>query len=132
MVSPRQLEQVLTWLENGGNLIVTANSIGGSDDLLLKEFNVGVTWRSRTDAAQDKDPEDNHQQEPRNEDDNPEGNGQSISESLRDYNRQIDEGKKPEEIELFARREYPLTIIDFSDDVGSLEIAFKPNTIFGC
>jgi len=129
VVSPRQLEQVLTWLENGGNLIVTANSIGESDDLLLKEFNVGVSWRSRTDVAQDKDPEDNHQQESGNADDNPEKNGQSISESLRDYNRQIDEGKKPEEIELFARRKYPLTIIDFSDDVGSLEIAFKPNRI---
>ena len=55
VVNPRQLEQVLAWLENGGNLIVTANSIGSSGDLLLKEFNVGVSWRSRTGKTEDKD-----------------------------------------------------------------------------
>jgi hypothetical protein len=36
VVNPRQLEQVLAWLEDGGNLIVTANSIDDSDHLLLE------------------------------------------------------------------------------------------------
>jgi len=45
IISPRQLQQVLTWLEQGGNVIVTANSVANTDDLLLREFNVEVSLR---------------------------------------------------------------------------------------
>jgi len=62
VVNPRQLEQVLTWLENGGTLIVTANSFTKSDDLLLEKFNVEVLWPKRDDdpddAFDDHEPQD--------------------------------------------------------------------------
>jgi hypothetical protein len=126
VVSPRQLEQVLSWLEDGGNLIVTANSIGESDDMLLEEYNVKVTWRSQTDLAKDEDTksDDKADDEKREEEQQP-----SISESLREYNQKIDEGKDPDEIAQLMVAEYPLTSIDFGDDVGNLEIAFKPNRV---
>jgi len=118
VVNPRQLEQVLNWLENGGNLIVTANSIGDSHDLLLEEFNVGVTWRGKNED-EDTAGDDQH-----DEDADPEEDKQSISEALREYNRQIDEGKTPEEIAESTAESDSLTAIDFGDDIGNLEIAF--------
>jgi len=121
VVNPRQLEQVLNWLKNGGNLIVTANSIGNSHDLLLEEFNVGVTWRGQNDNTEDEDPAGDDQQ---NKEDSSEKDKPSISESLRKYNQQIDEGKTPEEIAQFTGENDSLTTIDFGDDIGNLEIAF--------
>lgn len=129
VVNSRQLEQVLGWLENGGNLIVAANSIGDSEDLLLEEFNVEVSWRSQNDTTENEDRPDDDQHDDDSDDVNPEESGQSISESLREYNQQIDAGKSPEEITLFLSGNYPLTTLNFSDDIGNLEIAFIPNRV---
>ncbi len=107
VVSPRQLEQVLNWLENGGTLIVTANSFANSDDLLLEKFNVEVQWPERDDDSDDV-----------TDDGDP-----SISESLREINRQIEEGKI-QEIGQTKIDEISLTRIDFGDDIGNLEIEF--------
>jgi len=122
VVNPRQLEQVLTWLEDGGNLIVTANSIDDSDDLLLEEFNVDVIWSSLNDDTGDEDGSDYNDED--SEQDDP-----SISESLREYNQQIDEGKSPEDIEQLFNQDDALTTIEFGDDIGNLEIAFRSNRV---
>jgi len=107
VVSPRQLEQVLNWLENGGTLIVTANSFANSDDLLLEKFNVEVQWPERDDDSDDV-----------TDDGDP-----SISESLREINKQIEEGKI-QEIGQTKVDEISLTRIDFGNDIGILEIEF--------
>jgi hypothetical protein len=124
VVNPRQLEQVLGWLEKGGNLIVTANSIGDSDDLLLEEFDVSVSWQNQYDDIEDEDTDFDDQSHEDSEDDK-----RSVSESLREYNQQIDEGKTPEEIAQLSNQESSLTRIDFGDDIGELVLAFEPNRV---
>jgi len=109
VVNSRQLEQVLSWLENGGTLIVTANSFTNSDDLLLEKFNVEVLWPEREEDSDDDEAEDDET---------------SISESLREMNRQIDEGKTLEEIRQGKVEEISLTRIEFDDDIGILEVEF--------
>ena len=107
IVNPRQLESVLDWLKDGGSLIVTADSLTNNDDLLLEEFEVDVSWsESETDDSEEDKP--------------------SISESLRDYNEKIDSGMTPEEIEAEKWGDNFLTRIEFSDDIGTLEINFDP------
>jgi hypothetical protein len=125
VVNPRQLERVLSWLETGGNLIVTANSLDDSEDLLLKEFNVNVTWRHKDDSKEDEDGTDFDQPDNDNAENDTEEDKPSISESLRKYNQQIDEGKTPEEIGQLIIGSESLTNIDFGDDIGNLEIAFS-------
>ncbi len=127
VVNPRQLEQVLAWLENGGNLIVTANSIGDSNDLLLEKFNVGVSWSGLNDISEDDDSLHDHDEDSEDEDSQPDG--PSISESLREYNQQIDEGKSPEDIARSITEPGALTTIDFGDEIGDLEIAFQSNRV---
>ena len=122
VVNPHQLKQVLSWLKDGGNLIVTANSIVDSEDLLLKEFDIEVTWNNDNDFT-----EDEHNDA--DEEVDAEENEPSISESLREYNEQIDAGKTPEEIAQSAIDEPTLTTIDFGDEIGNLEIAFKSRPV---
>jgi len=105
IVSPRQLEQVIKWLEKGGNVIVTANSIANTDDLLLQEFDVEVAL-AENDFGEDVE-------------------SRSMSESFREYNRQIEQGKTREEIARMYGNDTSLTMIEFSDELGSLEIAFE-------
>lgn len=108
--TPRQLQQVLDWLEVGGNVIYTANTVAHSEDLLLKEFAVGVEWREF------------EEQEPAEE--------KSLSETLREYNRQIEDGKTREEIvQIFKDDEELITWVKFSDDIGHLEIAFNDDKV---
>ena len=107
IVNPRQLDAVLAWLESGGSLIVTADSLTNDDDLLLKEFEVEVSW-------------------PEYETDDIEEDEQSVSESLREYNEKIDAGMTPEQIEAEKRDDDILTRIEFGDDIGTLEIYFDP------
>lgn len=114
--NPRQLESVLTWLDKGGSLIVTANSFSTSDDLLLTEFGVDVDF-----------PED--EEDDINEDEDEDEEKHSISESLREYNEKIDEGMTPEEIAQQGLKDVSLTEIDFGDTIGTLEIHFSPNRI---
>jgi hypothetical protein len=103
--TPRQLKQVMNWLQAGGNVIYAANAVEHEDDLLLQEFAVEVDWRER---------------EPGEEDDT-----RPLSETLRDYNRQIQDGKSREEIaSSFGKPEHPLTQVRFGDDIGEIEIAF--------
>jgi len=128
VVNPRQLEQVLSWLEDGGNLIVTANSIDDSEDLLLKEFDIEVTWNNDDDFTEDEhellDDHNDTDEEVDSEKKEP-----SISESLREYNEQIDAGKTPDEIAQSGITEPTLTTIDFGDEIGILEIAFKSSRV---
>lgn len=127
VVNPRQLEQVLAWLENGGNLIVTANSTDDSNDLLLEKFNVGVSWSGLNDISEDDDSLHDHDADSEDEDSPPDE--PSMSESLREYNQQIDEGKSPEDIAGSISELDALTTIDFGDEIGDLEIAFQSSRV---
>jgi hypothetical protein len=103
--TPRQLQQVMEWLEAGGNVIYTANEVEHDDDLLLQAFAVEVEWRDR-DAGGDDDE-------------------RPLSEILREYNRQIEDGKSREEIIAASGNEKSsLTKVRFGDDIGELEVAF--------
>jgi hypothetical protein len=104
--TPRQLRQVMDWLEVGGNVIYTADSVAHGDDLLLREFEVEVEWREFEDEAA--------------------GEEKPLSETLREYNRQIEDGKSREDIvRSMNDEEDSLTTIQFSDDIGALEVAFN-------
>jgi hypothetical protein len=103
--TPRQLQQVMEWLEAGGNVIYTANEIVHDDDLLLQAFAVDVEWREREAGSDDDE--------------------RPLSEILREYNRQIEDGKSREEIIGASGNEKPsLTKVRFGDDIGELEVAF--------
>ena len=104
--TPRQLQQVLDWLDVGGNVIYTADAVAHGDDLLLREFAVEVEWREF------------EENEPTKE--------KSVSETMREYNRQIKDGKTREEIaEAFNEQENAITTVQFGDDIGDLEVAFN-------
>ena len=104
--TPRQLRQVMDWLKVGGNVIYTADSVAHSDDLLLREFEVEVEWREFEDEAA--------------------GEEKPLSETLREYNRQIEDGKSREDIvRALNEEEDSLTTVQFSDDIGALEVAFN-------
>jgi len=105
IISPRQLQQVLTWLEEGGNVIVTANSVANTDDLLLREFNVEVSLRGYDSDKKVK--------------------SKSMSESFREYNRHIEQGKTREEIARMYAKDTSLTLVQFKDEIGDLEIDFE-------
>ena len=108
--SPRQLEQVMDWLEVGGNVIYAANSTAFEDDLLLAEFEVTVDW------ADDEIAED--------------GDDKPLSENMREYNRQLRQGKSREEIaRSLADDQVSLTRIRFDDDIGQIDIAFDNDRI---
>ena len=108
--SPRQLEQLLDWLERGGNVIYSANDVEHEDDLLLREFGVEVDWRDREEGEAWKD--------------------QTLSESLREYNRRIERGMTREEIAAdIAEPDAPLTSISFADDIGDLSVAFNTDRV---
>jgi hypothetical protein len=103
--TPRQLDQVMAWLESGGNVIYSANEVEHDDDLLLQAFAVDVEWREQ-DAESDDD------QRP-------------LSEILREYNRQVEAGKSREEVvDSLGEPKPSLTKVRFGDDIGELEIAF--------
>ena len=103
--TPRQLKQVMDLLQAGGNVIYAANEVEHEDDLLLQEFSVEVEWRER-------------------ESDN-DGDTPPLSETLREYNRQIQDGKSREEItSSFGKPEKPMTKVRFGDDIGEIEVAF--------
>ena len=103
--TPRQLDQVMEWLEGGGNVIYSANEVEHDDDLLLQAFAVDVEWREQDEESDD--------------------DGRSLGETLRDYNRQIEDGKSREDIIGSSGDEEPsLTKVGFGDDIGELEVAF--------
>jgi len=103
--TPRELRQVVDWLQAGGNVIYSANAVEHEDDLLLQEFEVEVDWRERESGR--------------------DGDTRPLSETLRDYNRQIRDGKSREEIvSSFDQPKQALTQVRFGDDIGEIEIAF--------
>lgn len=102
---PRQLQQLMDWLRAGGNVIYTANAVDHDDDLLLETFSVWVDWREH-ESGEDRE-------------------SRTLSETLRDYNRQIEQGKSREDIvKSFGEAQQPMTRVRFGDDIGELEIAF--------
>jgi hypothetical protein len=104
--TPRQLQQVMDWLDVGGNVIYTADSVSHDDDLLLREFAVGVEWREY--EAEEKKEE------------------KTLSETMREYNRQIEDGKSREDIaRSLSDAEESITTVKFGDDIGVLEVAFN-------
>ena len=108
--TPRQLQQVMDWLEQGGNVIYAASDVEHEDDLLLKTLAVTVDWREHEDEDADDD--------------------QSLSETLREYNRQIEAGKTREEIaESLELPDDSLTLVRFDDDIGELEIDFATSRV---
>ncbi|MCP4878060.1 MAG: DUF4350 domain-containing protein [Gammaproteobacteria bacterium] len=108
----RQLLQVMNWLEQGGNVIYTADSVSHDDDLLLREFAVSVDLR-------EYDFEDGKEAEEK-----------PLSETMREYNRQIEEGKSREEIaQSLGKDEQSITRVKFGDEIGELEIAFNDRKV---
>ena len=104
--TPRQLQQVMDWLDVGGNVIYTADSVAHDDDLLLREFAVEVEWRE----YEDKEPKEE----------------KPLSETLREYNRQIEDGKSREDIaDSLNDEKASITTVTFGDDIGDLEVAFN-------
>ena len=104
--TPRQLQQVMDWLDVGGNVIYTADSVSHGDDLLLQEFAVEVEWRE-------------YEAEERKEE-------KTLSETMREYNRQIEDGKSREDIaRSLSDAEESITTVKFGDDIGVLEVAFN-------
>jgi aminopeptidase N len=109
--TPRQLKQVMDWLETGGNVIYSADAVSHDEDLLLREFAVEVLWSERADDTED-------------------GAARSLSETLREYNRQIEDGKSREEIAAkFGKPAEALTRVVFDDDIGEIEVAFATSRI---
>jgi len=110
--TPRQLKRVMDWLKVGGNVIYSAGSVSHDDDLLLREFAVEVDW-----SETESDSEAGNEEKP-------------LSETLREYNRQIEDGKSREEIaQDLAKPEEALTRVVFDDDVGEIEVAFDTSRI---
>ena len=108
--TPRQLNQLIEWLEAGGNVIYSASSVEHDDDLLLQKFSVEVDF-----------PEDESKEEI---------DAQSVGDSLREYNRQIEAGKSREEIVAsLGKPESSNTKVSFSDEIGDLEIAFDTDRV---
>ena len=104
--TPRQLEQVMNWLDVGGNVIYTADAVSHADDLLLREFSVEVDWR-------EFDVEE-------------EAEEKTLSETLREYNRQLESGKSREEIaSSLEEQEDSITLVQFADDIGDVKVAFN-------
>lgn len=116
----RQLDQVLDWLDGGGNIILSANSVDDGEDLLMQEFDLGVRWLSfseqddDSDSDSDSDSDGEFDARPR----------QSIGDRLREYNRKIEEGMSKEDIASILKPEVVVTGVGFGDDIGDLEIAF--------
>ena len=110
--TPRQLRQIMGWLESGGNVIYTASSLEHDDDLLLAELGIEVAWHETDDEQEEV------------------GDDKSLSEQMREYNRKIEEGKSREEIveELEADDDL-LTTVRFDDDIGELEVAFRTEKV---
>ncbi len=112
VVTPRQLRQLRDWLEAGGSVVYTADSVDHEDDLLLAAFDVSVEWYNQDDA----------------------GEARSLSETIREYNRQLEEGKSREDVlrdPAFGGTddEPNLTIVEFGGDIGSLTIDFRDRRI---
>jgi len=108
--SPRQLEQVMDWLDVGGNVIYSANSTASEDDLLLEEFEVQVDWAD-------------YETESKSED-------KPFSETMREYNRQLEQGKTREEIaRSLADDDISITRVTFGDDIGDIEVAFDNSRV---
>jgi hypothetical protein len=114
VANSRQLEKVLEWLEQGGNLIVAASSVSQEGDLLLDRFDVGVErYKEEKSDKSSADGESNKQKE------------KSLSDKMREYNEKIDQGMTPEEIAQSFSDDGVMTKVDFGDDIGVLEIAFN-------
>lgn len=108
--TPRQLKQVMDWLQAGGNVIYSANEVEHTDDLLLQEFMVEVDWQERESGR--------------------DGDTRPLSEILRDYNRQIRDGKTREDIASSpGKPQQPLTKVRFGEDIGEIEIAFDTTRV---
>ena len=102
--APRQLERIMNWLDRGGNVIYAANSTVYEDDLLLAEFEVSVAW---AELGEDASPQ------------------RSLSETMREFNRQLEQGKSRDDIaRALGEHEVSLTRVGVGDDIGDLEAAF--------
>jgi len=108
--TPRQLEQVMNWLDVGGNVIYTADAVSHGDDLLLREFSVDVDWREFEVEEETEE--------------------KTLSETMREYNRQLESGKSREEIaSSLGDKEDSITLVQFADDIGDVEVAFNDSKI---
>ena len=104
--TPRQLEQVMNWLDLGGNVIYTADAVAHDDDLLLREFSIEVDWREFEVEEETEE--------------------KTLSETMREYNRQLESGKSREEIaSSLDEEDDPITLVQFADDIGDVEVAFN-------
>ncbi len=108
IVDPRQLRQLREWMEGGGRVIYAASSVAHDEDLLLEAFDVEVRWRDADDNQEDE---------------------QSMADSLREYNRQIEQGKSREDIGEAMAGEPNLTIVEYGGAIGDLEIAFDDSKV---
>ena len=110
VINPRQLRQLREWMEQGGRVIYAASAVTHEDDLLLEAFDVEVRWRDRDDADD-------------------EAEEQSLADTMREYNRQIEEGKTREEIVQDQDDDQNLTIVEVGGAIGNLEAAFDDDKV---
>ena len=110
-----QLDRVMEWLERGGNVIYTADTYAYEDDMLLERFHIEVEWYRDDKYSDDEDEEEKEKK--------------SLSDTMREYNRQIEEGKTREEIVASMAEDESLTYVDFDDGSGELEVAFADHRI---
>lgn len=108
VASPRQLRQLREWMEQGGRVIYAASSVEHEEDLLLEAFDVDVRWRDRDDQDDEE---------------------QSLADTMREYNRQIEEGRTREEITQEEDEGYSRTVVEFGGAIGNLEIAFDDGRV---
>ena len=109
---PRLLDQVLDWLQQGGTLIMQADSGSEDEDLLLQHFDIGVDWQSYDETTDS------------------EQNDHSTDDSL-DIDPQLRQpGMPPQQAEETAHNKPDelLTTITF-DDADELQAAFSPYTV---
>ncbi len=125
VVNPRQLEKVLEWLKQGGNMIVSAGYVSAETDLLLDRFDVGVEWYEEDIANEDSSDSTDENSDENTDIDSKE---KSLSDIMREYNKNIDEGKTADEIEQ-SKEDEILTEVNFGEKVGVLKINFDPQVI---
>ena len=112
------LDQVLGYLETGGNVIAGVSLYGNNDNYLIQHFGVDVEhyYISKENDDDDFDKEEE----------------QSLADSLREYNDKIEEGKTLEEIaeENEGDDKEILTLVEFEYPTENLNIHFDTDTIF--
>ena len=103
------LNQVLSYLENGGNVIAGVRLYGNQDNFLIDHFGLDIEIYDLEDDSEEEE---------------------SLVDTMREYNRQIEEGKSLEDIADENQQDEILTTVEFEYPTENLEIGFNPDSVF--